>query len=120
MQREDDEQLWDLLGQTPAPELSPFFARNVVREIREEPRWRVALRRWMSARRLVPATTVAVALLAAVIWTHQAPAPDLTDSSDFDPIAKIDPQDYDVVADLDNLLASEDNNLWDDDDTSSL
>jgi hypothetical protein len=31
-----------------------------------------------------------------------------------DVVAKIDPQDYDVVADLDELITSDDNNLWDD------
>jgi hypothetical protein len=30
-------------------------------------------------------------------------------------IAKIDPQDYDVVADLDELLVTDESNLWDDD-----
>jgi len=35
MQREDDQQLWDLLGRTAEPKLSPFFARNVLREIRQ-------------------------------------------------------------------------------------
>ncbi len=38
--------------------------------------------------------------------------------ADSDPIAQIDPQDYEVVADLDNLLAAEDTNLWDDDNST--
>ena len=37
-----------------------------------------------------------------------------------DVIVKIDPQDYDVVADLDELLATDESNLWDDDDTQTL
>jgi len=32
-------------------------------------------------------------------------------------VAKIDVQDYEVVADLDELLASDENNLWDEDST---
>jgi hypothetical protein len=124
MERKEDEQLWDLLGQARTPEVSPFFARNVVRDIRQEPAWRVRLRRWLTPGLLIPTTSLAAAFLAALIWTHQVQPPDLAVESapaaDNDPIAKIDPQDYDVVADLDNLLASEDNNLWDDDDISSL
>jgi hypothetical protein len=30
-------------------------------------------------------------------------------------VATIDPQDYDVVADLDELTAGDETNLWDDD-----
>ena len=36
MDREDDKQLWDILGRVPEPTLSPFFARNVVRSVRQE------------------------------------------------------------------------------------
>ena len=34
-----------------------------------------------------------------------------------DIVAQVDPQDYDVVADLDELLASDESNLWDDNTT---
>lgn len=34
MEKDDDRRLWDLLGKSPAPAISPFFARNVTREIR--------------------------------------------------------------------------------------
>jgi hypothetical protein len=119
MKREDDEQLWDLLGRTPGPRPSPFFARNVLRRIRQEPRWTAGWRSWLSPRRLVPVSAVALALAAAVLFTHHPSTRQRTASSDLDPIiAKIDVQDYEVVADLDDLLASDDNNLWDD--TSSL
>ena len=37
-----------------------------------------------------------------------------------DVVASIDPQDYEVVADLDYLIASEDDNTWDDDDSLPL
>ena len=36
MDREDDKELWDVLGRVPEPTLSPFFARNVVRSVRQE------------------------------------------------------------------------------------
>jgi hypothetical protein len=118
MNREEDEQLWDLLGKVQPPQISPFFARNVLRKIRQEPRWKAAFRAWLSPRRLVPAAAVASIVAAAMIFTHQPRLEQESTAADSDPIAKIDPQDYEVVADLDDLLASEENNLWDD--SSSL
>jgi hypothetical protein len=114
MKRQDDQQLWDLLGQAKPRQLSPFFARNVVRKIRERPARFEWLRRWLSPRRLVPATGVAIAVIAAILVVHQPVGRTPADNPP-DVIVKIDPQDYDVVADLDELLATDDNNLWDDD-----
>jgi hypothetical protein len=117
MKRDDDPQLWDLLGRVAEPTLSPFFARNVLRRIRQEPLWFARARAWLGLRRLVPASTVALAVIAAVIFTHYPSSNQKPASSELDPVAKIDAQDYEVVADLDELLVSEDNNLWDDDST---
>ena len=120
MKREDDQELWDLLGHAGQPTLSPFFARNVLRQIREQPNWRDRMVGWFSARRLIPAGAVAVALFAAVI-SFQRPgnAPQSSDNLD-DAVAQLDPVDYEVVADLDDLLAVEEDNLWSDGDTSTL
>ena len=119
MERDDDKQLWDLLGRNKTPEPSPFFARNVLRQIREQPGWQVRLRQWLKPRRLVPAAGFAVVLIGGMMLLHRPNVPEQP-AMEADPIAQVDPQDYDVVADLDNLLATEDNNLWDDDDTSTL
>ena len=115
MKREDDQQLWDFLGQARPTEVSPFFARNIVRIIREQPKRSEWLRRWLSPAKLIPATALAVAV--AAILTMRQPAPlNLTPADDQpDVIAVIDPQDYDVVADLDELMAADESNLWDDD-----
>ena len=115
MKREDDQQLWDLLGKAAPTEISPFFARNVVRTIREQPSRVDWLRGWLRPRKLVPATVVTIAAaMAAVLATHQlAPRPQTESPPEV--IVKIDPQDYDVVADLDELLATDESNLWDDD-----
>ena len=114
MKREDDQQLWDLLGQASEPKLSPFFARNVVRAIRQRSRPFESLRSWLSVRKLVPIAGVAVAVVAAILALHQ-PAIHKSSDSTPDVIAQIDPQDYDVVADLDELLVTDESNLWDDD-----
>jgi hypothetical protein len=114
MKREDDQQLWDLLGHASQAELSPFFARNVVRRIRERPHRFERLRSWLTPRKLVSAMGLAVAVSAAILATHYPATRNPAESAP-DVIAAIDPQDYDVVADLDELLATDENNVWDDD-----
>jgi hypothetical protein len=114
MKREDDQQLWDLLGRAPRTQLSPFFARNVVRRMREQPHPFERLRSWLTPRKLVPAAGLVVAVIAAILATHQ-PATRSPVESAPDVIVKIDPQDYDVVADLDELLVTDESSLWDDD-----
>ena len=105
MQPEDDQQLWDLLGRTAEPKLSPFFARNVLREIRPKASRFGRAQDWFSLRKLVAASAVAVVLIGMAIatyapgWSHKSP------EREPDVVAKIDPQDFDVVADLDELLA---------------
>jgi hypothetical protein len=121
MKREDDEKLWELLGQVPKVEFSPFFARNVLRRIRERSNWSVHARFWLSWRRLVPISGLAAAVIGTFLFLH-TPASRQDLDTEPDPVAKIDVQDYDVVADLDDLLASDESNLWDDNssDNSSL
>lgn len=114
MKREDDQQLWDLLGHAEKAELSPFFARNVVRRIRERPQPVEWLRAWLTPKKLVPATGLVVAVIAAILVAHQ-PATRSPLDNEPDVIVKIDPQDYDVVADLDELLVTDESSLWDDD-----
>ena len=114
MKREDDEKLWDLLGRAAQPDISPFFARNVLRRVREQSRWVIALRNWFSVRRLVPVSGLAAAILAVIFISHSAWLRHEPVTDEIDPVvARIDPQDYEVVADLDELLASDENNLWD-------
>jgi hypothetical protein len=118
MKREEDEQLWDLLGRAAEHKLSPFFARNVLREIRQEPKAADTGRAWLGWRRLVPASA-AIAAIVAGILALQHPTKPQQSKSDADVVAKIDPQDYEVVADLDDLLAAEDDGLWDDSNSNS-
>lgn len=122
MLRKEDEPLWDLLGRAKQPEVSPFFARNVLRAVRDTAEPATVFHRWFSLRRLVPISAAAVVLIAASLFLRPAAPPaqqEESPSQQFDPVAQIDPQDYDVVADLDNLMASEATNPWDDD-TSTL
>jgi hypothetical protein len=64
-------------------------------------------------RKVVGASAVAAAFVALALVTHY-PGPRTTSSRDSDVVAKIDPQDYDVVADLDALIAWDENTVWED------
>jgi len=112
MKRDDDQELWDLLGRAAEPKTSPFFARNVLREIRKSGEG-ARLRGWLNLRRLIPAAGMAAALIAVIFLRMQMSMAPLADPSS-DMLANVDPQDYEVVADLDDLLASDDNNSLDD------
>jgi len=120
MKREDDPELWDLLEKAGEPTLSPFFSRNVLRQIRAQSSWRDSLLLWLRPKRLIPAAAVALALVAAIMSSH-LPKPDGASQDDPpDVVASIDPQDYEVVADLDDLLASEDDSVWSENESLSL
>jgi hypothetical protein len=120
MKREDDEQLWDLLGRSAQYKPSPFLARNVLREIRQEPRPTQTVWAWLSWRRLVPASALLAAIVAGILALQHPTKPQHQSPGDADVVAKIDPQDYEVVADLDDLLAAEEDGLWDDNSNSTL
>src|SRR6476660_5181545 len=111
MERQDDKELWDILGRVPEPTLSPFFARNVLRKIRQDATRLDRARNWFNLRRLVAASAVAIVVVGMAIATHH-PVSRTTSANDLDVVAKIDPQDYDVVADLDELIAWDENNVW--------
>lgn len=112
MNRDEDPQLWDLLGQSKAPAPSPFFARNVVRAVRSDLGTKRGLGVWFSLRRLVPAlsATAVIALTALTfqVLQHRHRSP----SQEF---ASAEIQDADLVADLDVLVNDDDA-----DDTSLL
>ena len=112
MKPQDDNELWDLLGRVPEPTLSPFFARNVLRKIRQQATGFDRARNWLSLRRLVAASAVAVVVVGMAFATHHHPVSQKVSANDLDVVAKIDPQDYDVVADLDELIAWDENNVW--------
>lgn len=120
MQREDDQELWDLLGSAPETAVSPFFSRNVLRKIRQESSWREAFAEWLSPRRLIPASAVAIAVVAATMAIHQLDQRASPADNPPDTFAAIDPQDYETVVDLDDLLASEDDNVWTENESLSL
>lgn len=112
MRREEDEKLWDLLGHSAEPKASPFFARNVVRKIREA-QGETPARPWWHLRWAVPAAGVAVAVIAAFSLRVQMPQQSHSDSRG-DALTLSEAQDSDLMADLDDLIASDDSNSLED------
>jgi len=100
----DRDALWDLLGKAGPVSISPFFSRNVLREIRQSagrPAIPAFVLRWLGAG--------AFALLTAGFFLNLGDAgrhPDIvvTKSADFVEI-------FDVAAGLDTLVAVEDVSL---------
>lgn len=111
MKREEDEKLWDLLGRAtePAP-VSPFFARNVLRKIREA-QGESAPRRWY-ARWLVPAAGVAVVIIAGLALPTQIMQQSHSNPRS-DSVALTETADNDLLADLDDLMGSDDGSALD-------
>src|SRR5438067_9819772 len=103
MNREDDQELWDLLGHPAEPELSPFFARNIARQVRQDGSRSERMRKRFGLRRLIPASAVAIALTATAIAIYHAVSQKTSEGAP-DVVAKMDPQDYAVVVELDELI----------------
>src|SRR4051812_32419711 len=113
MKREDDDKLWDLLGHSAEPKVSPFFARNVLRKIREE-QPETAPRRWWMPQWLVPLAGVAVVVIAALTFPSHLVERSETQSSSAEIATAAESQDNDLLADLDDLVGSEDSLALDD------
>jgi len=129
MKPDDNDKVWELLGQARPPEVSPFFARNVLRAIRQEeavrPRRSIFARLSQSLRRRAwrvsrfgLAATCAAAVLAAVSPTlfvrhHQVQQVEVSTI----PTQIVSNPDYEVINHLDELVADEESSLWLDDST---
>ena len=105
MNRDEDPQLWDLLGQSKRPSPSPFFSRNVVRVVRSQSGRGQGLLAWFSLRRLVPALS-ATAVVAITAFTFQVLHH--RDRSSQPAFASAETPDAELVADLDVLVDDED------------
>ena len=107
MERQDDPQLWDLLGRAKAPEPSPFFARNVLRAVRNDSVSSGAAQwPWLSWRRLLPTFSAVAALVVAVMTfqtVHRQPP-----AAGRDSIASFNVSDSELATDLDVLGGDDD------------
>ncbi len=111
----EDDALWDLLRQGEAHRASPFFARNVLRELRQAearaPLWKNWLRPWRYA---VPAAAAVMAVCAGLLMVDKpSDSPSTVARSAPFTVARIEADpDYEVIAELDTLIAYENNTQW--------
>jgi anti-sigma-K factor RskA len=115
---ESDKQLWQLLGKAKQPAVSPFFARNVLRAVRgqqQEKRTPFAwLHRWTW--RVALACVMAVAMVSiAVVPTHKNWKANDDRPQTLLAQQVIEDPDYEVINQLDELLAYEESSVWLDD-----
>lgn len=108
---EEHDELWHLLGKAKQPQVSPFFARNILRNIREERQENGGILAWLRAHWRVPALAAGAAALLAIFAQPKEEPP----SSD--PLLLAAQQvsaspDYHVISNLDELLDSERNSIW--------
>jgi hypothetical protein len=107
MNDNERDNLWNLLGKARQPEVSPFFTRNVLREIRQA-RQQPGIIAWLAVRWRVASLFAATAVLALALVT-QGINPGDADSS----AALIaDSSDYDAITNLDELIAYQDTSVW--------
>ena len=104
MNRDEDPQLWDLLGRSKGSTPSSFFARNVVRVVRSQSGEGQGLHAWFSLRRLVPALSAAVAVALVVFTVQTLHHPSRSSQPGF---ASVEIQDAELVADLDVLVSDD-------------
>jgi hypothetical protein len=114
MNTEEHDDLWELLGKARKPAPSPFFSRNVLRELRglqQERRssWMSFFFRWQ------PLTaTVCVAALLTGSWIASTRRQAEEQRQQLMVMAErvYTSPDYGVIKDLDELLDSEKNSAW--------
>ena len=112
---DEQDSLWKLLGKVRLPAASPFFARNVIREIRglrQDPVgfFQTLRRHWQ----LTAAAATAFCVIAAAAFQFTG---DDSQIRQIDSLMAMTEQvsaspDFYVINDLDDLLASEDSSVW--------
>ena len=100
-QSEENDALWDLLGQSRPPQASPFFASRVVNVARAESQERFSILRILLRPAFVLAAVTGLVLVTAHFRT----------STSTPPVAS---QDFEALANLDNLIAMDTQVIWDD------
>ena len=112
---DEPDDLWKLLGKARQPKVSPYFSRNIVREIRalsqERPGFFGMLSRYWRFT-LASAAIGCVATIAALHFVGN-----LSQTRQIDSLVAIteqvsDSPDFYVINDLDDLLASEESSVW--------
>lgn len=113
MNRHEDQELWDLLGKSPAPQIRGNFADHVLREIRLSSEGKSSFPAWLRWA-FAPVAAGVVALLTVNFQPgpsqNQIPASDLALITET--AGQLALNDLDDVAHLDDLLQDDENTVW--------
>ncbi len=109
MNQDENDDLWHLLGKARTPAVSPFFSRNVLREIRAERQEQPGLVTWLLRRwRLGAVSACVLAVVGIGAWQQIERPPTIAELAQ-----KVSASpDYAVINHLDELLASEETSVW--------
>jgi hypothetical protein len=110
MNTDEHDDLWHLLGKARGPAASPFFSRNVLRVIRTEKQDRTGALAWLRRHWQIPALSTCALVIAGVVLLRPADHSDQTTVRLAEQVSQS--IDYQVIANLDELLASEENLAW--------
>src|SRR5450432_1246683 len=110
MNTDEHDKLWHLLGKAKPTGASPFFARDVLREVRLAKQEKSGLFAWLG--RKWAFTTIGA--VAAVLLTFNTSHFHRTSDPEVTLLAQqiSDKSDIDVINHLDELVASEENSVW--------
>lgn len=111
MNDDEHDDLWNLLGKAKQVAPSHFLARNVLRSIRSAQQQKPTWIQWLVRKWKLAALCTAGLTLAALNLTLLTPRS--KDSAEAVQLAATSP-DYEVIVNLDELLASQESSLWTD------
>ena len=112
MNQEERDDLWELLGRARPVRVSPLFARNVLRALREEPPPSSGILVWLRARwPMLAAASCAVGFAAVALWPEPEPVESPASLAALAEVVGTSP-DYAVIGNLDELLAAEESSAW--------
>jgi hypothetical protein len=118
MINDEHDDLWRLLGKARQPEISPFFARNVLRQIRLSEQERPVVFSWFRRKTLLAAAGgVAVVLLSLASFQFAVRSIPNHSNTEMNLLLTQQGVDLEAISNLDELLAYEENNPWLDDST---
>jgi hypothetical protein len=114
MNTEEHDDLWRLLGQAKQPAVSPFFSRNILRDIRAMRQARPGFLGWLRDHWKAPvfATCAIVLVIGGLLREHRSH--ETTEERQLLALAETVSQspDYSVIGHLDELLETDENSVW--------
>jgi hypothetical protein len=115
MNTEEHDDLWRLLGRSKQPKVSPYFSRNVLREIRAMRQERPGFIGWLRDHWKAPVfATCALVLVLGAVLRQDAVRDGSSEDRQLLAFAETVSRspDYAVIGHLDELLDADDNSVW--------